>query len=168
MDSTNYQKGHSKFSFILIGASTMVCLTGQSWHVLKSWYMGGVQNKNFCAVSKMLLTGVRLYLQLRLLPWIRSTHDRKLNGCRQRLLSHASSHSKNVASARRVAKNSHLYGNSSYTSLIIIISSVGQTTANSAVLNLQTGLNQRGHTLNLQTLLRSIIIIKLIILFVCR
>ena len=39
----------------------------------------------------------------------------------------------NVASARRVAKNSHLYGNSSYTSLIIIISSVGQTTANSAV-----------------------------------
>ena len=31
---------------------------------------------------------------------------------------HASSHSENVASARKVAKNSHLYGNSSYISII--------------------------------------------------
>ena len=34
--------------------------------------------------------------------------------------SHASSHSENVASARRVAKNSHLYGNSTYISIIIV------------------------------------------------
>ena len=31
---------------------------------------------------------------------------------------HASSHSENVASARKVAKNSHLYGNSTYISII--------------------------------------------------
>ena len=30
-----------KFPFILIGKSTMAILTGQLWHVLKSWYTGG-------------------------------------------------------------------------------------------------------------------------------
>ena len=32
---------HFEFPFNLIGKSTMVLLTGQSWRVLKSWYTGG-------------------------------------------------------------------------------------------------------------------------------
>ena len=40
-----------EFPFILIGKLTMAFLTGQSWHVLKSWYTGGAQNKDFGAVS---------------------------------------------------------------------------------------------------------------------
>ena len=32
------QEERFEFPFILIGKSTMTFLTGQSWHVLKSWY----------------------------------------------------------------------------------------------------------------------------------
>ena len=42
---------HFEFPFILIGKLTMAFLTGQSWRVLKSWYTGGAQNKDFGAVS---------------------------------------------------------------------------------------------------------------------
>ena len=36
-----------KFPFNLIGKSTMAFLTGQSWHVLKSWYTGGGVEQGF-------------------------------------------------------------------------------------------------------------------------
>ena len=39
-----------EFPFNLIGKSTMPFLTDQSWCVLKSWYTGGAQNKDFGAV----------------------------------------------------------------------------------------------------------------------
>ena len=30
----------------------MAIFAGQSWHVFKSWYTGGLQNKDFCVVSQ--------------------------------------------------------------------------------------------------------------------
>ena len=36
-----------KFPFNLIGKSTMAFLTGQSWHVIKSWYTGGNLEQGF-------------------------------------------------------------------------------------------------------------------------
>ena len=36
-----------EFPFILIGKSTMAFLTGQSWHILKSWYAGGGLKQGF-------------------------------------------------------------------------------------------------------------------------
>ena len=39
-----------EFPSILIGKLAMAFLTGQSWRVLKSWYTGGAQNKDFGAV----------------------------------------------------------------------------------------------------------------------
>ena len=47
-----------EFPFILIGKSTMMFLTGQSWHELKSWYTGGGQNKDFRAFLQTDLTRV--------------------------------------------------------------------------------------------------------------
>ena len=38
---------HFEFPFILIGKSTMTFLTGQSWHVLKSWYTAGGPEQRF-------------------------------------------------------------------------------------------------------------------------
>ena len=38
---------HFKFSFMLIGKLTMAFLTGQSWRVLKSWYIGGGPEQGF-------------------------------------------------------------------------------------------------------------------------
>ena len=51
--------------------------------------------------------------------------------------SHASSHSENVASGRKVAKNSHLYGNSSYISIIDYCEYMHALTS-SCFFNLQT------------------------------
>ena len=45
-------EGHFEFPFILIGKSTMAFLTGQSWHVLKSWYTAGSPNKSFGTVCR--------------------------------------------------------------------------------------------------------------------
>ena len=36
-----------KFPFNLIGKLTMAFLTGQLWHVLKSWYTGGEPEQRF-------------------------------------------------------------------------------------------------------------------------
>ena len=36
-----------EFPFNLIGKSTVVFLTGQSWRVLKFWYTGGVPQQGF-------------------------------------------------------------------------------------------------------------------------
>jgi len=47
-----------KFLFNTIGKSTMAFLTGQSWHVLKSWYTGGDPEQDFGAVSQTDLTRV--------------------------------------------------------------------------------------------------------------
>ena len=38
---------HFKFPFKLIGKSTMTFLTGQSWHLLKSWYRNGGPEQGF-------------------------------------------------------------------------------------------------------------------------
>ena len=38
--------------FNLIGKSVVAFLTGSLWRVLKSWYTGGAQNKDFSAVSQ--------------------------------------------------------------------------------------------------------------------
>ena len=45
-------EGHFEFPFILIGKLTMAFSTGQSWHVLKSWYTAGSPNKNFGNVCR--------------------------------------------------------------------------------------------------------------------
>ena len=45
-----------EFPFNLVGRSTMAFLKGESWRVLKSWYTGGAQNKDFCVVSQTDLT----------------------------------------------------------------------------------------------------------------
>ena len=47
---------HALSNSALIGKLTMAFLTGQSWHILKSWYTGGAQNKEFDAVSQIDLT----------------------------------------------------------------------------------------------------------------
>ena len=39
-----------EFLFNLIGKSTMAFLTDQLRHILKSWYTGGTQSKDFGAV----------------------------------------------------------------------------------------------------------------------
>ena len=44
------------FPFNLIGKLTMAFLTGQSWHVLKSWYTGGGPEKDFGAGAQTELT----------------------------------------------------------------------------------------------------------------
>ena len=41
------QEERFEFPFILIGKSTMTFLTGQSWHVLKSWYTAGGPEQRF-------------------------------------------------------------------------------------------------------------------------
>ena len=46
-NSTNLPKVCFKFSFILIGKSTMPFLKGQSWHVFKSWYTSGDPEQGF-------------------------------------------------------------------------------------------------------------------------
>ena len=38
---------HSEFLFLLIGKSTMAFLTGQSWRLLKSWYVCGDPEEGF-------------------------------------------------------------------------------------------------------------------------
>ena len=45
-----------EFPFNLIGKSTMAFLTGQGWHIVKSWYKDGAQNKDFRAGSETDLT----------------------------------------------------------------------------------------------------------------
>ena len=46
---------HFKFPFNLIGKSTMLFSTGQSWHVLKSWYTVGDLEQGFqcCFTDKL-------------------------------------------------------------------------------------------------------------------
>ena len=52
-DSMNYWKCVSNFLFNLIRKLIMALLTGQSWHVLKSWNARvGAQNQDFGAVSQ--------------------------------------------------------------------------------------------------------------------
>ena len=46
--------------------SAMVFLTVQSYHVLKSWYKGGVQNKGFGGVSQTDFTRVEFRLWRRI------------------------------------------------------------------------------------------------------
>ena len=41
------QEERFEFPFILIGKSTMTFLTGQSWHVLESWYIGRDAKQGF-------------------------------------------------------------------------------------------------------------------------
>ena len=47
-----------EFSFILIGSSTMVFVTSQSWRIVKSCYTGGGPYKDFATVSQMDSTRV--------------------------------------------------------------------------------------------------------------
>ena len=53
---TELPKMHFKFPFNLTGNLTVALSTGQSWHVLKSRYTRGTQNKDFGAVSQTELT----------------------------------------------------------------------------------------------------------------
>ena len=54
---------HFEFSFILIGKSTMVFLTGQSWCTLESWYTGGGPGQGFwnCFADRLNKSSVCLW-----------------------------------------------------------------------------------------------------------
>ena len=54
MDSTAITGSAFQISFQPVGKLTNgFFLTGQSWHILNSWYTGGAQNKDFGIVSQM-------------------------------------------------------------------------------------------------------------------
>ena len=55
-----------EFPFILIGKWTMTFLTGQSWHVLKSWYTGEGLERGFRRCFAEGLSQSQLHLQRRL------------------------------------------------------------------------------------------------------
>ena len=57
---------HFEFSFILIGKSTMVFLTGQSWCTLESWYTGGGPGRGFWNCFADRITRVQFCLRYRL------------------------------------------------------------------------------------------------------